>query len=428
MNVVVLMIAFFAALLVGVPVVWSLALSSIFVLVFGDLALPMPWLAQQFLRGADSITLASVPLFLLAGGLMNHGGLTRRIIAFAEVLLGGLRGGLGPVNVATAMVYGGVTGSATADTGAVGSILIPAMAERGYPKAFSAAVTAAGGTLGIIIPPSVVMILYGVITGTSIGGLFAAGVLPGIMIGLVFMVTAWLIGVHRQFPKLDHKNSWSVIVRNFFAAAPALLMPIVVIGSLLGGFATPTEAAAVAVVYALLVGMLIYRELAWVALPKIARESAITTGAIMIILAAATPFSWILTVEQVPLAAANLVNTYGATPAMAIGGLILLLLFVGLWMDLGPALLILAPIVKPIGLAAGLDPLQLGLVVTIGLGIGLFTPPVGTNIFVVANIAKVPMGEIIMELIPFWFMSVLCLVLVAFVPALTTALPRALGF
>jgi TRAP-type transport system large permease protein len=428
MNILILMAAFFAALVLGVPVVWSLALSSILVLIFGDLSLPLPWLAQQFFRGADSITLASVPLFLLAGSLMNHGGLTRRIMTLAEDLLGWMRGGLGPVNVATAMIYGGVSGSATADTGAVGSILIPAMTERGYPKAFSAAVTAAGGTLGIIIPPSVVMILYGVITSTSIGGLFAAGVVPGVMIGVAFMATAWAVGVRRKFPKSEQKRPLRTIFGNFLAAAPALLMPIVVIGSLMGGFATPTEAAAVSVVYACLVGMLVYRELTFKVLPAIAAESAIMTGAIMIILAAATPFSWILTVEQVPLAAANLVNANGATPATAIAGIIVLLLFVGLWMDLGPALLILAPIVKPIGLAAGLDPLQLGLIVTIGLGIGLFTPPVGTNIFVVANISKLPVGAIVAELVPFWIVSVICLALVAAVPAITTALPRALGF
>jgi tripartite ATP-independent transporter DctM subunit len=428
MTVAILLCTFFAALLLGIPVVWSMALASVAAISLTDISLPLAWLAQQFFRGADSLTLAAVPMFLLAGGMMNQGGLTRRIMTLAEDLLGWMRGALGPVNVATAMIYGGVSGSATADTGAVGSIMIPAMAERGYSKAFAAAVTAASGTLGIIIPPSIIFILYGVITGTSIGGLFAAGILPGIVIGIAFMVVAWLIGRARGFARSERRPRAREVVRDSILALPALAMPVVIIGSMLGGVATATEAAAISVVYAWLVGTFVYGELTLQSLPKLALETVRTTGAIMIILAAATPFSWILTLEQVPLHAANLVKIMAVSPELAVAAIILLLLFVGLWMDLGPALLVLAPIIKPIGLGAGLDPLQLGIIVTVALGVGLFTPPVGTNIFVVCNIARLPIGDVVRELVPFWAASVICLVLIAAIPELSTFLPRLMGF
>ena len=428
MTVALLIGGFLAALALGVPVVWSLGLSVLLALGFGDLGLPPAWLAQQVFRGADSLTLSSIPLFLFAGGLMNEGGLTRRIMVLAEDVFGRLRGGLGPVNVATAMVYGGISGSATADTGAVGAIMIPAMAERGYPRDFAAAVTAAGGTLGIIIPPSVVMILYGVITGTSIGGLFAAGLLPGLVIGVSFMLAAWLVGRREGFPRLERRPTVGAFLRHLLEASPALVTPLVVLGSMVGGIATATEAAAVAVAWALLVGLLVYRELPLRCLPRLTLETVRTTGAIMIILALATPFSWILTVERVPAAAAALLTGLGSSPASTVAAIIALLLFVGLWLDLGPALVILAPIVKPIGLGAGLGPYQLGLIVTVALGIGLFTPPVGTNIFVVCNIARIGMGPVVRRLVPFWVASTACLALIAVLPPLTEALPRLMGF
>ncbi len=428
MTISVLIIAFLVTLLIGVPVVWSLGLSAIAVLYLTDLSLPSAWLSQQLFRGADSLILASVPLFLFAGSLMNEGGLMRRIMVLAEDIFGCMHGGLGLVNVATAMVYGGVSGSATADTGAVASILVPAMEERGYPKAFAAAVTAASGTLGIIIPPSVILILYGVITNTSIGGLFVAGFIPGTVIGVAFMITAYLSGRFRGFPKLDKRPKAKDFFAHLLDALPALIMPIVVIGSMVGGIATATEAAAVAVVYSFIVGILVYRELSLKALPKLAFETVVVTGAIMIILAAATPFSWILTIEQVPTMTVDLVKTMSLSPEMTIVCLVLLLLFVGLWMDLGPALIILAPIIKPLGLTAGLGSFQLGMIVTVALGIGLFTPPVGTNIFVVCNVARLSISSIMKELVPYWLTGILCLVIITVFPSLTEWLPRVMGF
>jgi len=419
---------FAVTLYTGVPVAWSIAVSTLAVIFLGLVPLPPSWLAQQVYVGADSISLAAIPLFLIAGGIMNEGGLTRRIIDLADDLLGWLRGGLGVVNVATCMVYGGITGSATADTGAVGSIMIPSMVERGYPPAFAAAVTAAAGTLGIIIPPSVVMIMYGVLTNTSIGGLFAAGVIPGIMLAVTFMLTAWWIGVREGFPKSETRPTPKSFLVHFIRALPALVMPIVVLGSMLTGYATTTEAAAVAVAWALVIGGLVYREITWKALWQVCLESVRMTGAIMIIMAVSVPFSWILTVEQVPQWTVGLLNDVGAGPTVTILLILLLLTFVGTWADLGPSLVILAPIVHPIGIGAGLEPYQLGLIFTVALGIGLFTPPVGTNIFVVCNVAKVGVNAVTWRLIPFFITSNICLLLIAFVPATTEWLPKVLGF
>lgn len=428
MTLLVLFGVFALTLYTGVPVAWSIAAATLSVILVGLVPLPPAWFAQQVFNGANSIALASIPLFLVAGGIMNEGGLTRRIINLADDLFGWIRGGLGLVNVATCMVYGGITGSATADTGAVGSIMIPAMAERGYPKDFAAAVTAAAGTLGIIIPPSVVMIMYGVITNTSIGGLFAAGIVPGLMLTVTFMLTAYYVGVRENFPKSETRPTVRSFSVHLFKASPALLMPIVVLGSMLTGFATTTEAAFVAVVWAIVVGMAIYREMTWGAMWKVGDETVRMTGAIMIIMAVSVPFSWILTVEEVPAWTASLLHDLGAGPTVTILLIILLLTFVGTWADLGPTIIILAPILHPIGLEAGLAPYQLGLIFVISGGIGLFTPPVGTNIFVVCNVAKIGVNPVTRRLLPFFISSNICLLIIAFVPATTEWLPKYFGF
>jgi len=428
MTLAVLILAFLVFLALGVPVAWSLAAATLAVLASGLVPLPPAWYAHEIYRGADSISLASIPLFLFAGGLMNEGGLTRRIIDVADDCLGWMRGGLGLVNVATCMVYGGISGSSTADTGAEGSIMIPAMAERGYPKDFAAAVTAASGTLGIIIPPSVVMIMYGVITSTSIGGLFVAGILPGILVAVAFMVTAYIVGVREGFPRSANVFGWGRFFGNAARALPALLMPLIVLGSILTGLATVTEAAFVGVAWAFVAAVAIYRELTWSGLKKISLETLRISGSIMIIMAVATPFSWILTVENVPAMVADVIVGQAASPMVTIALILILLLFVGMWLDTGPALVILAPIIHPIGLQAGLTPLQLGLIFTIGLGIGLFTPPVGTNMYVVCNIARLSLGPVVRRLIPFWISSIICLFIVGYVPAVTEFLPKLFGY
>ncbi len=428
MTVLLLILVFVLLMLAGVPVVWSMAAASLAAIWLGGLSLPVIWYAQQFMRGADSITLAAIPLFLLAGEIMNRGGLTHRIVRAAEHVFGRLRGGLSLVNVATALVYGGISGSATADTGAVASVLIPAMERRGYPKAFAAALTAASGTLGIIVPPSIILILYGVLSGTSIGGLFMAGLVPGVFIAVVFMATAYWIGVREGYPKAKTSAPWREVARDFATALPALVMPLAILGSIVGGLATATEAAAFAVVYALVVAILVYREIDLSELYPAAAAAVMTTGAIMIIMAAATPFGWILTVERVPAHAAQWLADLNAGPVATVVLMLLILKIVGFWLDLGPALVIMAPILRPIALASGLGDYQTGILFTMTLGIGLFTPPIGTNIFVVCNVAKVDMVQVSARLVPFWIASIIAVAGLAVFPALTEWLPALAGF
>ncbi|MFC4299608.1 TRAP transporter large permease [Castellaniella hirudinis] len=428
MTVALVFLGFALFLVSGSPIVWAMAAGIILALSAGDLQMPAAWLAQQTLRGADSISLAAIPLFLLAGELMNRGGLTRHIMGIAESLFGRMRGGLGLVNVATAFVYGGITGSATADTGAIAKIMIPAMEARGYGRAFAAAVTAASGTLGIIVPPSVVLILYGVLTNTSIGGLFVAGVVPGVLLAASFMVTAYIVGVREKFPRLERPLQARQLRIDLVYALPALLMPVLVLASIVLGYATTTEAAALSVLYAWVAGALIYRELSWRDLVPAMIEAVVTTGAVMIIMAVATPFGWILTFEQVPHSVAEWIAAVQAGPSMTILMIILALAFVGLWMDLGPAIIILAPILVPIAKAAGFDPYQIGMIFTVTLGLGLFTPPVGTNIFVVCNVGQVGIGAVSRRLVPFWIATFIVIGLLAAFPGLSSWLPGIMGY
>ena len=427
MTVTLLIGGFLLLLLTGIPVVWAMAAATILAMLAGDLSLPKAWFSQQVLHGADSLTLSAIPLFLLAGGVMNRGGLTHRIVGVAEGLFGRIRGGLGLANVATALVYGGISGSATADTGAVAAIMIPAMEARGYPRGFSAAVTAASGTLGIIVPPSIVLILYGVITNTSIGGLFVAGLLPGLLVTVSFMTTAYVIGRRHGFPRIETRPTLPAFARSVFGALPALLMPIFVLGSILGGFATATEAAALSLVYALAIGFLVYRELPLRSLGGIVVEALATTGAIMMVMAVATPFSWILAAERVPVTAASWITGLHTSPVVTAMLVLSLLKVVGFWLDLGPALLILAPILQPIMRSVGFGPYQTGLLFIVTLGIGLFTPPIGTNIFVVCNVGRIDMWSVSRWLVPFWAAALVCVVLLASLPGLTEWLPQLFG-
>lgn len=427
MTITILFVTFIVCLFLGMSILWAMGVATLSALTLGDVGMPQVWMAQQVLRGADSLYLAAIPLFLFSGELMNRGGLTERLIAVAEYIFGRFTGGLGMVNVATAFVYGGISGSATADTSAVAKLMIPAMEAHGYPRSYAAAITSASGTLGIIVPPSVIFILYGVLTNTSIGGLFLAGVLPGLLIAVIFMFTNWIIARRRGYHGHGPSISGTEFRRNLVAALPAFGMPMFILGSILSGYATATEAAALSVVYALIAGGLVYRQLTFADLRQALIETVSGTGAVMLIMALATPFAWILTIEQGPHMAADFIVGTGAGPVGSIALVILVLLFVGTWLDLGPAMIVLAPILAPILSEAGMPPLQIGVLFTVALGIGLYTPPVGTNLFVVCNVGRVDIGSVARELVPFWVASAAILVLLVLFPGLSEWLPGLFG-
>jgi len=427
MTTLILFATFLGCLVAGMPILWTMGVATLAALVFGDVSLPAPWLAQQVIRGADSLYLTAIPLFLFSGELMNRGGITSRLISLAQYLFGRFTGGLGVVNVATAFVYGGISGSATADTSAVAKLMIPSMEKHGYPRSFSAAVTAASGTLGIILPPSVIFILYGVLTNTSIGGLFLAGVLPGVIIAIVFVITAILIARRRGYRGVSSQKTFAEFGKDLIVALPAIGMPVFVLAAILSGFATATEAAALSVVYAFITGVLVYRELTLRETWEAIVETVSGTGAVMLIMAMATPFAWVLTVEQVPVYAADIITSVGAGPLGSIALVIAILLFVGTWLDLGPAMIVLAPILAPVLLASELEPYQIGVIFTVALGVGLYTPPVGTNLFVVCNVGKVSLSAVSRELIPFWIASAAILVILVAFPSLSEWLPAQFG-
>ncbi len=404
---------FLVFLFMNIPIVFSIGLSSLAVLIWAKL--PLLVVIQRLFTGSDSFILTAVPFFVLAGALMGTGGITTRLVEFAQCLVGHITGGLSFVTILASMIFGGVSGSATADTAAIGSIMIPAMEKKGYEKRFSCAVTAAAGTLGIIIPPSIPMILYGVIAGESIGRLFLGGFIPGVLVGLGMMVPAYYISKRRQYAKTPRVSlrefGWSLRQSVF-----ALLMPVIIIGGIVGGVVTPTEAGVVAVLYAAVVGFWVHRELSLNDLPKILRETVVMTASIMIIMAVASVFSWIIAYLEIPSLVAETLLSVTRNKYVILFLINIFLLIVGCVVDLGPALIITVPIFLPLIKALGVNPIHFGLIVTINLGIGLFTPPVGTNLYVSCAIGRIGLGEISRGIVPFIIWSTIVLLVVTYIP------------
>lgn len=423
MEIAVLFVTFVLGLIIGIPVAITLGLSSLaYLMVAGIPVVVMP---QKMYAGMDVFVLLSIPGFILAGNLMNRGGITERVIRFANALVGWVRGGLGLTNIAASMLFGGITGTAVADAASIGSVLIPGMKKSGYPADFSAAVTAASSTVGPIIPPSVPMIIVGSLSGISVGKMFLAGAVPGILMGLAMMVTAYIISVRKGFPK----QSWlgaTEIGKSFLHAFWALAMTALIIYGLLSGLATPTETAIVASVYACVVGLFVYRELPWRALPRILTDSAISSAAILVLVGFANVFGWILVSEHIPQAIANAVLSLTDNKYLIILFINVLLLFIGMFMETIAALIILFVPLLSLATAVGIDPLHFATFAVLNLMIGLTTPPVGVCLFVCSNIARISLGKVVKAILPFLFTNILVLLAVSYIPALATWLPSLL--
>ena len=422
-DVAVLALSFTFLLLLGVPVAFSIGLSTLFTMLLSIEAGPsVTTVAQRMATGLDSFTLLAIPFFILAGQIMNSGGIARRLIEFAKSILGMLPGGLAHVNIMASMLFGAISGSAVAAASAIGGVMTPSMQEEGYDRDYGAAVNITSSTTGLIIPPSNILIVYSLASGgVSIAALFLAGYLPGILVGLSLMVVAGVLAVRRGYPTSD-RVPLRVIGRRFLEALPSLFLLVVVIGGIVAGIFTATEAAAVAVLYALILAF-VYREIKVGDLPKILLDSASTTAVVMLLIATSIGMSWILSYENIPqnLSASLIALTDSKVVILLIINVILLA--VGTFMDMTPAVLIFTPIFLPIAVELGIDPTHFGIIMVLNLCIGLCTPPVGSVLFVGCGVAGTSITKVVRPLFPLFVAMIISLMIVTYWPGLSLWLP-----
>lgn len=380
---------------------------------------PLAVIAQRLYSPTQSFPMLAVPFFILAGSLMMQGRFGEYLVNIARLLVGNFKGGLGQVSIIGSVMFGGVSGSAVADASAMGNALIPVQKSAGYPAGFAAAINSSSSTIAVLIPPSIPLILFGLVSNVSIIDLFVAGILPGLMLGIGMFAAVWWVARRRNLPRSPLEGGFRAFRSQILAAIPALLMPLFVIGTLRFGVATPTEVSVMAVAYALIVSGVLYRDLTLKGLWAAAVETAMMTGAVMFIIMASSTIQWLLTAERVPQNLALWVTAAFSEKWMVILALNLVMLVVGAFLDLPAAVLLLGPLFVTIGQAIGLDLVQLGLMMVVNLSIGLYTPPVGTTLFISAAIARVGIGETVKALIPFYLVAMAVLLLISYVPALT---------
>ncbi|MFC4351706.1 TRAP transporter large permease [Fodinicurvata halophila] len=404
----------------GVPVAISIVLASVIGIEFFS-RLPLLMVPQRMLVGIDSFPLMAIPFFILAGNLMATGGVSERLVDVAKSVVGGLQGGLAMTCVLTCMMFAAVSGSSVATTFAIGSILIPAMVRHDYPKPLAASIQASSSELGVLIPPSIPLILYGVSTDTSIGRLFIAGIGPGLLVGGALLTFLYIFCRIRGYGLRDREDR-SSFPRAFRRAWAALLMPVVVIGGIYGGVFTPTEASAVAVVYALIVGGLVYRELGWQNLWPVLRKSAISTATVMLIIAAAALFSFLISRSGLPSQIAGWVTEVFDNPVSFLLAVNVMLLIIGMFVETSAAILVLAPIFTPIAVQYGIDPVHFGLIVVVNLALGMFTPPLGVNLFAACAVANLSIDRLIPWLMRFVLVVLACLMAITYMPWISMGL------
>lgn len=403
--------------LMGVPVAIAIGLASIAGISFEG-RLPLLLVAQRMFVGLDSFPLMAIPLFILAGNLMSAGGISLRLIELAKSLVGGVRGGLACSCVLTCMMFASVSGSSVATTFAIGSILIPAMVKHGYGAPLAASIQASSAELGVLIPPSIPLILYGVSTETSIGKLFLAGVGPGLLVGGALMLTVLVICRIRNIGGDDGEGRQSVGLA-FRNALPALTVPFVILGGIYGGVFTPTEASAAAVAVALIIGIFVYRELPLKALPDILTKTVVSTAAIMLIISAAALFSFLVARSGLPNEIAGWFNSVFHSALWFLLAVNAMLLVIGMFVETSAAILVLAPILTPIAVSYGIDPVHFGLIIVVNLALGMITPPLGVNLFAACAVADIPVERIIPQLVWFVLVVILCLMAITFIPAIS---------
>lgn len=424
----VLLGAFVALLALGAPIGVGVGLSSFVALCFSmSFDTAAVTVAQRIATGLDRFTLLAIPFFILSGQLMNRGGIAKRLVDFARALVGMLPGGLAFVNIVAGMLFGAISGSAAAAVAAVGGFMIPRMTERGYDRSFAAAVNVASATTSLVIPPSNILIVYALASGgASIAALFVAGYLPGLLVGALLMVVAGTIATRRGYP-VDAHSSFGEIVRRFLAAVPSLFLVVLVMGGIVFGYFTATEAGAIAVLYSAVLAILVYREVALDEVPGILVEASLTTAIVLFLIGTSMAFSWVLAYERIPELVGEL---FGLLAGSRVATLVLInfvLLAVGTVLDMTPAVLIFTPMLLPVVQPLGVDPVHFGIVMVLNLCIGLCTPPVGSVLFLGCTVSGAPLTEVSRALVPLYLAMIAALVLVTFLPELALALPRWLG-
>ena len=417
-------ISLFVLLLLSVPIGICLGLATMIAMIFVDGTPPMVLLARSVVTGADSFPLIAVPLFILAGDLMQHGGMSRRLVSFANALIGHIHSGLAYVNVLACVFFAAISGSSPATVAAIGSNMIPEMEKVGYSRRFSGALTASSGMIGVMIPPSIPFIIYGVTAEVSIGKLFLAGIIPGILFAIMFMVVARLLlrkdtDVQESTTEFSKIGVW----QNFRESIWALLVPGIILGGIYSGAFTPTEAGAVAVVYAAVVGIFVDGDLGVKDLPDVLAQSAKTSGTILVLVIMATAFGRLITLARIPADLSIAITSMSDNPIIILLLINLLLLVIGMFMETISSIIIMTPILLPVATALGVDPIAFGVILTVNLAIGFCTPPLGVNLFVASGISGVSIEKLSKAILPFFAGMLILLMLITYVPAISLALP-----
>ncbi|GGA18917.1 TRAP transporter large permease [Psychrobacillus lasiicapitis] len=423
MTVALLFGTLFICLLIGVPIAISLGVSALVAIYFGS-TLPLGIIAQKAFTSLDSFPLLAIPFFMLAGVLMSKGGVSKRLLDMAAAMVGWIVGGLSLVTIVASMFFAAISGSGPATVAAIGGFMIPEMKNKKYDGGFAAAVSASAGSIGVIIPPSIPFVLYGVIGSVSVGSMFLAGILPGIIIGIGLMITAYFIAKKRGYKSETNTTfSFKDVLKATYDAKWALLIPVIILGGIYGGFFSPTEAAVVAVVYSLIVGLYVYKELTWKTVFECFREAVVINATTMIIIGLSVSFAYFMTLERVPDDISLFLTELSTNPIVILLAINIILLIVGMFIDTISALVILTPILLPIVVAVGIDPIHFGVILVSNLAIGFITPPLGVNLFVASSVGNVKFEKIVMAIIPFLFSMIICLIVITFVPSLSLWLP-----
>ena len=419
---------FLVLLMVGLPVVFGLLAAPGFLLWLNGQARDITLLYRNLYNGMDSFPLMAIPFFMLAGELMNRGGITLRLVEFAQALMGHLRGGLAHVNVLSSMLFAGLSGSAVADTSALGSMLIPAMEKQGYSRKFAAAITAASSVIGPIIPPSGIMIIYAYVMGESVAALFLAGIVPGIMVGAGLMFMVKIMADRYDFPVASRRYTWGERGQASLKAFFPLLTPVIILGGILAGVFTPTEAAAIAVAYALVIGLFVLKTLRVSELPDVLARAGLTSAVVLLLVGAAMSFKTVVSLSHAPEHLAEFILTLTENPLLLLFLINLLLFMVGMFLDAGPAIIILGPILGPVFTSLGVDSVHFAIIMCVNLTVGLATPPMGLVLFVASAVSGERVTTIARAILPFLAVEIIVIFLITFIPAISMTIPRITGF